>query len=94
MIHTYVAMYIKCQHYCTVWLLSVYKFLTEQPGPVYFLVSSLPDETTARVDWNPLAQSTITSYVVAYSVYESVTIAKSIRLHSDTTSYVIQHLSK
>ena len=69
-------------------------FLTAQPGAVYFRVSSLPNDTKVRIDWLPPSESDITSYEVAYLIYEANSNVKSIRLNSDNTSYVIQNLSK
>ena len=69
--------------------------LTVMPGAVYFNVSNLLNDTEVRIDWLPPSESTaiITSYQVVYSVYEAVTM-KNVRLNSNTTSYVIQNLSK
>ena len=80
-------------------MLNMYRFPTAQPGAVYLRVSSLPDDTKVRIDWLPPqasnASTIITSYEVAYSLYEAVeTDIKSVRLNGDTTSYVIQNLSK
>ena len=69
-------------------------FLTAQPGTVYFHVSSSSNDTKVRIDWIPPSQSDITSYEVAYLIYEANSNVKSIRLNSDNTSYVIQNLSK
>ena len=69
-------------------------FLTAQPGAVYFHVSSLPNDTKVRIDWIPPSESDITSYEVAYIIYEANSNVKSSRLNSDNTSYVIENLSK
>ena len=66
------------------------------PGAVYFHVSNLPNDTEIRIDWVPPLEpfAVITSYEVVYSVYEAVNNAQRVRLNSNTTSYVIQNLSK
>ena len=61
-----------------------------------FHVSSLPDDTKVKIDWLPLTdQNTIiTSYQVVYSLYQAVGNMKSVRLNSNTTSYVLENLCK
>ena len=65
---------------------------------MYLRVSSLSNDTEVRIDWLPPAGSNtstiITSYEVVYSLYEAVKDTRSVRLNSDTTSYVVQDLSK
>ena len=63
---------------------------------MYLHVSNLLNENEVRIDWDPPLESTmvITSYEVAYSIYEDVNNMRSIRLNSNTTSFVIQDLSK
>ena len=58
-------------------------FLSAQLGAVYYHVSSLPNDTTERIDWLPPSKSDITSYEVAYSIYETNSNVKSIRLNND-----------